>query len=1142
MKKLIRKILLFGLALFLPGAALAQPYFNLQKIPGPQLKSPRIIKATANDDFWVLDQRGILLRFNHSRWMRFPIPQNKRLTGFSAVAIDAHTFLASGFDENWHTKLFWFRNGRWEEDTLQPENPVKQIFVDGSGKIYIAGDWATFYRYEKEQWHKIKLPFTASFLLFAFSGEEMYMSTSGQGLFKFDGKKAVKLPIELPGTLQIVKVQKDSTGTLFFSTFNGQVFRWDGRIFRRTDQSPPDSVTYSFQYIRWRNVKMPNLSRLRQIVPLKQGALIVSADGSIYKLIASTHSFFMDFTQKYHLNLFKDIFVRGAFFFYWNDDPYPDLYLMSNSQYSDWKFYVNQPERPFDDVSHQVKFRKRDGDYLSLPADLNNDGRTDLAVMQLAKDGNRLKYFLQDRDHRFRLFGQIPFTNLNAALRNFKSLYTGDFDGNGLADLGVSTYFDRRLKRGTQILTFNHRQAMNFETVSLPGDARHYTAHTVWADFNNDGENDLLLINQWAPMNILFHDGVTNRFVSQTLPTKSQDAPAGAVVFDYDNDGDADILYSSAFYTLRLLTNRGGQFDSTFQPAGFSVLNREKYPFPVSRFMTVLDVNNDGYEDIFFSLKDPKAPRNYLFINQSGQDFKEEAAAYGVDQPALLAAICADVDRDGDMDLFGYNAKRNVLWINNLDRKNFLEITVEGVRSNRSGLGCRLWVYRAGHLNDPKYLIAYRQLPNASFRANLANQSVFHVGVADSGLYDLRLHFYHGRTRILRNVAPGSFLTVKETGVLAAEFYRIPAVVLRFFAWPENRIYVLLTLVMGFLLYYTIRLGMRRFGWKNTGSLIIALYIITIYWITLMATADSGNWVYQFLMPPGAVIVNLIFIFAYSLFSQPMKFGHKNAEQIEEELLKNLLVFNHGEAGSKNLVSLQLLLNNPPESEQKRTEYKQLLDKRLQIFREYNFPVLKRIQSLLQELKPNDDHVKELQDRLVFFERECCESLERMREEINKLYSLIRRLKEEFFRKFSCDPESVVLQLVDVLPKELNVSVYKNYQGKHSVFIKCEDLYFILDNLLQNARKAIRNLTDGYIRITLIKETPGMTIKVHNNGPDIPHEKKERLFKGESKGKKGQGMGLPYSRRILEKYQGKIRLEPREHGETVFSIELKEMI
>ncbi|HHM24130.1 MAG TPA: hypothetical protein ENJ23_03735, partial [Bacteroidetes bacterium] len=118
MKKFLWKIL-FLWAGCLPLAATAKSYSALEKISGPELKLVQIIQAQSGDDFWALDRRGILFHFARGRWTAYPIPQNDRLAGFNAAAVGRSEFLASGFDENWHTRFYWFRNGRWWKDNLE---------------------------------------------------------------------------------------------------------------------------------------------------------------------------------------------------------------------------------------------------------------------------------------------------------------------------------------------------------------------------------------------------------------------------------------------------------------------------------------------------------------------------------------------------------------------------------------------------------------------------------------------------------------------------------------------------------------------------------------------------------------------------------------------------------------------------------------------------------------------------------------------------------------------------------------------------------------------------------------------------------------------------------------------------------------
>ncbi len=71
------------------------------------------------------------------------------------------------------------------------------------------------------------------------------------------------------------------------------------------------------------------------------------------------------------------------------------------------------------------------------------------------------------------------------------------------------------------------------------------------------------------------------------------------------------------------------------------------------------DVNGDGWLDIYVCYSGKVTDdmrRNQLFLNQGNGKFKEEAAAYGVDDKSYgTQAAFFDYDNDGDLDLFLLN-------------------------------------------------------------------------------------------------------------------------------------------------------------------------------------------------------------------------------------------------------------------------------------------------------------------------------------------------------------------------------------------------------------------------------------------------------------------------------------------------------
>ena len=131
----------------------------------------------------------------------------------------------------------------------------------------------------------------------------------------------------------------------------------------------------------------------------------------------------------------------------------------------------------------------------------------------------------------------------------------------------------------------------------------------------------------------------------------------GVAVGDINNDGLEDIFLVSNMGENKLFQNTGNwQFKDVTKEAGKELAGR---PGGWKTGVTMADVNGDGWLDIYvcYSGKvSDDARRNQLFINQGNATFKEEAAAYGLnDKSYSTQAAFFDYDNDGDLDLFLLN-------------------------------------------------------------------------------------------------------------------------------------------------------------------------------------------------------------------------------------------------------------------------------------------------------------------------------------------------------------------------------------------------------------------------------------------------------------------------------------------------------
>src|SRR6266567_2097902 len=130
---------------------------------------------------------------------------------------------------------------------------------------------------------------------------------------------------------------------------------------------------------------------------------------------------------------------------------------------------------------------------------------------------------------------------------------------------------------------------------------------------------------------------------------------AGVAIGDIDNDGLPDIFFSGNMVSSRLYLNKGNmRFDDITQAAGVATRRW-------ATGATMVDINNDGYLDIYVSVSGPEwsngADRaNLLFLNNGDHTFTEAAARYGIaDTGFTTHAVFLDYNGDGCLDLFLLN-------------------------------------------------------------------------------------------------------------------------------------------------------------------------------------------------------------------------------------------------------------------------------------------------------------------------------------------------------------------------------------------------------------------------------------------------------------------------------------------------------
>ena len=285
---------------------------------------------------------------------------------------------------------------------------------------------------------------------------------------------------------------------------------------------------------------------------------------------------------------------------------------------------------------------------------------TDVSESALGANASYRDQLRHGVDHwRSRLDGA-----LGVDLYGHQGVSVGDIDGDGDDDLYVSqpSGLPNRLFRNDG----------GFSLIDITTDARvgvlDSTSMSLFADADNDGDQDLIVITALAPL-LLRNDGqgvFRDEPGAFSFSSEPQGQLTSAAMADYDLDGDLD-LYVCAYHYHGgtgprhaptpyhdanngppnfLLRNRGdGTFEDVTQASGLGQ-NNTRFSFAASWG----DYDDDGRPDLYVA---NDFGRNNLYRNNGDGTFTDTAARLGVeDVGAGMSASWFDYDRDGRLDLY----------------------------------------------------------------------------------------------------------------------------------------------------------------------------------------------------------------------------------------------------------------------------------------------------------------------------------------------------------------------------------------------------------------------------------------------------------------------------------------------------------
>jgi hypothetical protein len=258
-------------------------------------------------------------------------------------------------------------------------------------------------------------------------------------------------------------------------------------------------------------------------------------------------------------------------------------------------------------------------------------------------------------------------------------------------------------------------------------------------------------------------------------------AGMGLGVGDFDADGRLDLLKTHFADDIPALYRNlgGGLFEEVASAVGLAAVNRY-----VEWGAGLADLDNDGWPDVLYVTGNvypeierrlphyPHRGPRVVFRNRGDGTFEDVSARSGPGAAlprSSRGAAFADFDEDGDLDLLVMNMNEPPLLLRNElpAGRSWLQVELEGARSDRAALGATVVLTAGGHRQ------ARAHLSQSSYYSYEGPRVHFGLGAAPAA-DTVEVRWPSGHVEVWRGVSSRRIVRLREGEGEAVQNVRIP--------------------------------------------------------------------------------------------------------------------------------------------------------------------------------------------------------------------------------------------------------------------------------------------------------------------------------------------------------------------------------